>query len=101
MNKEQIKQAILENIENSEFKKDIKSISLFGSYISNKNTTDSDVDILISFHPQATVGFFKLSSIKRSLENSINREVDLVTPEALSQYFRQNVIKHAEQIYAQ
>ncbi len=100
MSKEEIKKAILKNIQNNEFKDDIKSVSLFGSYVYNKETKNSDVDILISFHPQATVGFFKLAKIKKSLEDSIKRDVDLITPEALSQYFKQDVINNVEQIYA-
>ncbi len=101
MSKEEIKKAILKNIQNSKFKDDIKSVSLFGSCLYNKETENSDVDILISFNPQATVGFFKLAKIKRSLEDSIKRDVDLVTPETLSQYFKQDVINDVEQIYAQ
>jgi len=100
MSKQAIKQSILDNIQNNKFKNDIKSVSLFGSYTSNKTTEDSDVDILIDFHPQATIGFFKLAQIQRSFEKSAGKKVDLVTPNSLSQYFKQDVIDNAEQIYA-
>ena len=101
MNKQEIRQSILNNVQNSKFKNDIKSISLFGSYAFNNATDDSDVDILIDFHPQATVGFLKLAQIKRSLEKSTGKKIDLVTPDALSPYFKQSVLNNAEQIYDQ
>ncbi len=94
-----LKQTILKTIQNSRFKDEIISVSLFGSCASNQENSESDIDLLVNFDPQANVGFFKLAQIKRSLEKSLNRKVDLVTPEALSPYFKQTVLDKAEKIY--
>ncbi|MCG2691099.1 nucleotidyltransferase domain-containing protein [Candidatus Parcubacteria bacterium] len=99
MNKQQIKKQIFQAIENSALKEDIKKVSLFGSYLTGKPRASSDIDILIEFEPGATVGFFKLAKIKRSLESSVKKQVDLLTPEALSKFFRAEVINKAETLY--
>ncbi len=96
---DKLRQIIQETIQNSRFKKEILSVSLFGSYANNQENSESDIDLLVSFDPQASVGFFKLAQIKRSLEKSLNRKVDLVTPEALSPYFKQTVLDKAKKIY--
>ena len=57
MNKQEIKEVILKNIQNNKFKDDIRSVSLFGSYALNNETETSDIDILIDFKPKAVVGF--------------------------------------------
>ena len=99
MSKEQLKKSILEAIENDPNKKDILKVSLFGSYLSGKPKKNSDVDLLIEFDPKAIVGFFKLSDFKNNFEKHLGKEVDLVTPEALSKYFKDEVIKQAYLIY--
>ena len=99
MSKEQIKQAIREAIEVDPNKQDILSVSLFGSYAYGNPKPDSDVDILIEFKPEATVGFFKLARIQRHLRESIGKKVDLLTPQAISKYFRDEVLNKSELIY--
>ncbi|MBA3046976.1 nucleotidyltransferase domain-containing protein [Patescibacteria group bacterium] len=99
MNKQQIKQQIIQAIENDPFKKDIKKVSLFGSYLTSQQRENSDIDILIEFQPKAAIGFFKLAKIKRNLESFVKKQVDLLTPEALSKFFRADVINNAETIY--
>jgi len=99
MNKQQIKKQIIQAIENEPLKEDIKKVSLFGSYLSGEPKKDSDIDVLIEFQPDATIGFFKLAKIKRNLENFVKKQVDLLTPEALSKFFRSEVINKAETIY--
>lgn len=99
MDKETIKSKILSEIERNPIMAKVKKVSLFGSYLSNTNQSDSDVDVLIEFKPEAEVGFFGLSRLQDELGQAINAEVDLVTPEAISQYFRFNVLSKAELIY--
>jgi len=99
MSKQQIKEKVLKAIENDPHKKDITKVSLFGSQLDETAKGDSDVDLLIEFDPNAVVGFFKLSDIKRNLEKHIGQEVDLVTPSALSEYFRDEVLSQAYPLY--
>lgn len=99
MDKEQLKTKLLQAVKNNPHYSDIRCVSLFGSHIHGEAEEDSDVDVLIEFVPEATVGFFKLAQIQRSIADFIGRKVDLLTPEALSRYFRDKVLQEAELIY--
>jgi len=99
MDKQQIKKNILQAIKNDPDVKDIKSISLFGSYLTDRATENSDIDLLIEFLPSAKVGYFRLAHIRRNLESSVGKNVDLLTPEAISGVFRSEVLKQSETIY--
>ncbi len=99
MDKEQLKTKLLQAVKNNPHYADIRCVSLFGSHIHGEAEEDSDVDVLIEFMPEATVGFFKLAQIQRSITDFIGRKVDLLTPEALSKYFRDEVLAQAEYVY--
>ena len=99
MTKQEIKNKVLAAVQRAPHFVDIKSVAIFGSYVGGAPTEDSDVDVLIDFEPTATIGFFALSDIKDSLEISIGRPVDLLTPQAISNYFREKVLAQAEYVY--
>jgi uncharacterized protein len=99
MDKEVIKKSIREAIEGSKFRNDIKRVALFGSYAYGTPREDSDVDLLIEFAPKSGVGFFKFFAIHDDLEKKIQRKLDLVTPNALSPFIREEVIREAEHVY--
>ena len=99
MDKKEIKKQILEAIENEPSKDSIKKASLFGSYLHEAQSKDSDVDILVEFKPSAQIGFFKFVQIQRNLGDSIGKKVDLLTPASISNFFREKVLNEAETIY--
>ncbi|PJA87093.1 MAG: nucleotidyltransferase [Candidatus Moranbacteria bacterium CG_4_9_14_3_um_filter_42_9] len=99
MNKQKIKQKIKEAVEKDPLKENIQKVSLFGSYLRGDFEEDSDVDVLIEFTPTAKIGFFKYFDIRENIEKHVQKKVDLLTPEALSKYFREEVLKEAEIIY--
>ena len=99
MEKKELKQKIKEAVENDPLKENIQRVSLFGSYVHGDFKNDSDVDVLIEFTPTAEIGFFKYFDIRENIEKHLQKKVDLLTPEALSKYFREEVLKEAEIIY--
>ena len=99
MDKQEVKKRLLRAIENSPHLGAIKSIAIFGSYVNGTPSEDSDIDVLIDFEPAAVVGFFTLSDIKDSLESFLKKSVDLLTPQAISKHFRDEVLAEAEYIY--
>jgi len=99
MDKEEIKKQLLKVIENSPYWGAIRSIAIFGSYVNGTVGEDSDVDVLIDFEPAAVIGLFALSDIKHSLESSLKTSVDLLTPQAISKHFRDEVLAQAEYVY--
>lgn len=75
----------------------IRKISLFGSQAKQQAVQGSDVDLLIEF--MEPIGFFALAAMERSLSETLDAPVDLVTPNALSKYFRDEVLRDAKPLY--
>ncbi len=78
----------------------ITRLSLFGSVLRSDFREDSDVDVLVEFEPHTRVGFLALSAMQRELSQIVGRAVDLRTPEDLSRYFRDEVLRDARVQYA-
>ncbi len=77
----------------------ITKMSLFGSALRDKLKSDSDIDILVEFDKNHMPGLFDISRMEIELSEIIGRKVDLRTPEDLSRYFRDDVVKTAEVHY--
>lgn len=99
MDKQEITERLLEAVKKDEHFGDIKSLSLFGSYVNGQAKDDSDVDVLVQFTDDATIGFFEYVRIQRRLSTALGLKVDMVTPEALSKYIKPQVLREAEVIY--
>jgi predicted nucleotidyltransferase len=78
----------------------IRRLSLFGSVLRSDFRDDSDVDVLVEFQPNLRLGFLGLAAIERELSVLIGRHVDLRTPQDLSPYFREDVMRTAVVQYA-
>ena len=77
----------------------IRRLAVFGSALRGLPGPHSDVDILVEFDPDHIPGlaFFEMEA---ELSNLLGREVDLNTSGFLSNYFRQEVLAEAEDLYA-
>jgi predicted nucleotidyltransferase len=71
----------------------IHSLSIFGSVARDQVRKNSDVDILVDF--EKPVGLFEYARLKMYLEDVLGREVDLVTPEALREELREDILREA------
>jgi hypothetical protein len=99
MTKQEIKERLLSAVKNDPNSADIKYVALFGSYINGTPREDSDIDVLIDFYPQSIVGLFKYVDIQENLSKALGKKVDLLTPQAISKYFRNQVLQEAEVVY--
>lgn len=72
----------------------VASLGLFGSYARNEQTTESDVDLLVTFDP---LTFRNFMDAKLLLEATLGLPVDLVLADDLRPRLRQNVL--SEVIY--
>lgn len=80
----------------------IRRLSFFGSVLRADFQPESDIDVLVEFDSGHTPGLFGVASIERELAILVGgRKVDLRTPEDLSRYFRQKVLREAEVQYEQ
>lgn len=99
MGKDELKNKLRLAVNGLPHEETIKSLALFGSYVNGIPGQNSDVDVLIDFYPSASVGFFELVDIQSHLESSLGLKVDLVTPQAVSKYFKDQVLAQAEVVY--
>lgn len=80
----------------------IVRLAIFGSMVRGVPRPDSDVDVLVSFKPGKTPGFFAIFEMEDELSELFGgRKVDLRTPEDLSRHFRDEVQQYAEECYAE
>ncbi len=78
----------------------VAEISLFGSVLSSDFRLDSDVDVLVTFLPEADVGLMELAGLQIRLGELFRRRVDLVPRKGLKPLIAQEVLPAAEVIYA-
>ena len=78
----------------------VDRLALFGSVLSQNFRRDSDVDVLVSFEPDAHVGFLTLSRMQRELSELFKRQVDLVLMDGLKPVIRDSVLANIEEVYA-
>lgn len=70
--------------------------SVFGSVLTGTEHEESDVDILIE--PLPHMSLFDLGAIQYELSDMLGRRVDVLTPDALPDHFRQQVLSQAKLI---
>ena len=79
----------------------IRRLALFGSQLKGKARPDSDIDLLVEFEPDDVPGLFGIAAMEQELSALLGgRSVDLRTPQDLSRYFRDEVVRTAEVQYA-
>lgn len=78
----------------------IARLALFGSAARDALRPDSDIDLLIEFEAGTRIGLVGVSSLELELAEFFCRKVDLRAAADLSRYFREDVVKGAEVLYA-
>ncbi|HEY9660423.1 MAG TPA: nucleotidyltransferase family protein [Allocoleopsis sp.] len=79
----------------------VSELALFGSVLREDFRPDSDIDILITFAPEAKRGLMTLAKMKYELEDLLGREVDLVSKHAVEtshNWIRRNEILGTAQV---
>lgn len=96
INKEQIFDTILLH-QNDIEKFGVKSIGLFGSYLKNNATHNSDIDIYIDFIKEKKT-FKNYTGAYFYLQNIFDKKIDFITPQSLGKYVSSSILK--EVVYA-
>jgi predicted nucleotidyltransferase len=73
-----------------------KYIAVFGSYARGDNTDNSDLDLMVDFGINPGIRYFGLSD---KISSQIGINVDLVTPQGVSQYILPYIKKDLLVIY--
>ncbi len=79
----------------------IRKLAFFGSVLRDDFGLDSDVDVLVEFEPGRTVGMLRMAGLELALSQMFGRKVDLRTPQELSRYFRDEVVRTSEVQYGE
>ena len=81
----------------------IVEFALFGSVLREDFRADSDVDVLVTFAPDAKISLFDLSDIEDELAEIVGRKVDIVERVAVERsknYIRRkHILANSETIY--
>jgi len=78
----------------------IRQLAVFGSAARGELRPESDIDLLVSFQPDAQIGFLALGQMKRELEVMLQRPVDLVPQNGLKPILRASILAEARELYA-
>jgi uncharacterized protein len=76
----------------------ITEFALFGSILRDDFRPDSDVDVLVSFAPDAKWSLWNIIEMKEELESLFGREVDFVQKTCLRNPFRRYEILSTKQV---
>lgn len=80
----------------------VKKLYAFGSILTDKFNTDSDVDFIVDFEPfEIALYADNYYALKFSLEAILNRSVDLLEEKSIKNpYFLQSIKNERQLIYA-
>ena len=73
-------------------------IGIFGSVARNENTENSDIDIV--YQLKEAVGLFNIARIKNSLEEKLNKKVDLVSEKYIHPELKPYIMNDLKIIYS-
>jgi hypothetical protein len=91
-------------IETSKLKKIFKEhnityAALFGSYVNDDASENSDVDILFDYDSNYKFSLFDLIGIQKKIEDVLDREVDFVPRKGLKAGIKEEILNSAVTIY--
>ncbi len=78
----------------------IIKLAFFGSVLTEHFGKESDIDVLIEFDPEHIPGLFALAGMEMELSEILGKKADMRTPNDLSRYFRDEVVRNALVQYA-
>lgn len=79
----------------------VRELALFGSVLRDDFSSESDVDVLVSFDIDAPWSLWDLVYMKEDLERFFGRPVDLIEQEGLrNPWRRKEILRTREVVYA-
>lgn len=78
----------------------VKEFAFFGSVTREDFRDSSDIDVLVTFAPDAHIGLIGFGRMESELAEMFGRKVDLVTKTGLKLRIRDHVLAEAEVVYA-
>lgn len=74
----------------------VRDIRVFGSSLRGEDVDGSDLDLLVEPTPETTL--FDIGAIRFELKQLLGLEIDVLTPDALPDKFRAQVLEEAQPV---
>jgi len=78
----------------------VRELSLFGSAARGEMRSDSDIDMLVEFLPDAEIDLVDHAGLMLDLSHLLGRRVDLVSKNGLKPLIRASILEEARLVYA-
>jgi predicted nucleotidyltransferase len=82
----------------------ISEFAVFGSVLRDDFRPDSDIDVLVTFAPDAKRGLAETLRMKEELQNILGRKVDFIVKAAIERsenwLRKKNILESAQVVYA-
>jgi uncharacterized protein len=79
----------------------VQELALFGSALREDFAPESDVDVLVTFAPDAEISLFDIAQMRIELQIIFNRPVDIIEKDALrNPYRKREILNTAQVVYA-
>ncbi|MEF3168143.1 MAG: nucleotidyltransferase family protein [Deltaproteobacteria bacterium] len=75
----------------------VRRLGLFGSFVREQQDANSDIDVLVDFDAGYKT-FDNFMQLAFFLEELFGRQVELITPEALSPYIGPHIMREVEYV---
>jgi uncharacterized protein len=90
---EQLKATLALHKEDLRKKYKVKEIGIFGAYVRQEQTKNSDVDVLVSFYE--TIDLFTFVELENYLSDILGVKVDLVMKEGIKPRLKERILNEA------
>jgi hypothetical protein len=79
----------------------ISYLALFGSHARGDEQPNSDIDLMIDFHPDHRKSLFGLIDVEDKFQNLFGKKIDLVTKNGVNKYFKPYIEADLIPLYGQ
>ncbi len=90
---EEIREILKSDKDFMESRYSVDKFLLFGSYAKDKQTAESDIDLLVSF--KKPIDMFDFIDLQDYLANLFNKKIDLGTENGLKSFVKDTILKEA------
>jgi len=78
----------------------VRELAVFGSAARGEMRSESDIDFLVEFLPEAEIGLIEYAGLMLDLSRLLGRKVDLISKCAVKPLIRDSVLRDAMPVYA-
>jgi predicted nucleotidyltransferase len=77
----------------------VKALYVFGSAARDDLKPKSDIDVMVEFQPNHTIGLFEFGDLEKELSELLGRKVDLVSKRGLNRHRAPSILTDARLIH--